>query len=90
MIAGGRSQPTEQTQTLLAAATANGLFIWVLEEAYAAAADGIPAPPPLRLIGEGSSGPAEAVALSGDGLAAVGDGNCVLIWDLQRLETTLR
>lgn len=96
---GGRARhllPHQQQQTLLAAATPSGVLIWVIQDAYAAAADHLEAPPPLRLMDSEQQGFCEAVAFSSSGagcsqlLLAVGCGNRVLVWGLPQLEVLFR
>jgi hypothetical protein len=94
------SLPHAQQQTLLAAATPSGVLLWILEDAYAAAADNKPVPAPLRLLDPEQSGPSLALTLSAGGgsggssseaaLLAVGCGCVVLVWDLRQLEGAYR
>lgn len=80
----------EQKQTLLAAATPDGLLIWVLEEAYMAAAARQKPLPALQLADNGGTAVSEALALHSDGLAAVARNNVVDVWDLQHQRLVYR
>jgi hypothetical protein len=93
------SLPHTQQQTLLAAATPSGVLLWILEDAYAAAADNQVVPAPLRLLDAEQSGRSLALTVSAGGsgassseaaLLAVGCGCLVLVWDLRQLEVAYR
>jgi hypothetical protein len=89
--------PHQSRQTLLAAASSNGTLLWVLEDAYARAAAGEVAPPPLRLIPQddaGAHGPpptaSAAVQINQSGQLAAGSNCTIVIWDLTQLEVIYR
>ncbi len=89
----GTSDPSRHgsllPQTLLCCATKDALMVWVLEDAYAAAADEQPLPVPLQLCAR--PGMVEAMALQqGGGLLAVGMDCSVGVWDLEAVEMVYR
>eukprot|EP00775_Hariotina_reticulata_P012464 gene12464-12599_t len=97
---GGRQQqllPHQARQTLLAAATSQGTLLWVLEDAYARAAEGQAAPAPIRLIPQDDAGvpmaapvTSAAVQINRSAQLAAG-GNCIIVvWDLMLLEVVYR
>lgn len=87
----GTSDPSHRGSragTLVFAAADGCVAAWRLEDAYAAIADGMPPPPPLRLLG--TSGNVECMAFNAAaGLLAVCDGYRVAVVDVATAQASM-